>query len=286
MVLKAKKIGVIGLGIMGGGITSNFLKKGYPVYVWNRTKTVSQDYAKRGAVVCNSPREVSKQIDIIFEVTANDKSSKSVWLGKRGILQGADKNKILITNATLSVDWVDQLAQKCKSLGYTFFDMPMTGGRVGAETGTLTLLCGGDEKILKKMTPVLKAIAKKITYFGPAGHGMRYKLILNFLQAVHMIGFGQAMKIAKENKMDLKKVGDALVDRPGGITTTLSWRDYQKEPNPINFSIEWITKDLGYAKKFARKIKVPLLDQVLKIYKMAVKKGYAKKDWASINTLR
>lgn len=286
MSLKTKRIGIIGLGIMGGGIASNFLKNGYMVNVWNRTKRVTDSLIKKGSVGCNTPKEVAQQSDVVFEVTANDKSSKSVWLGENGILAGSDKSKTLITNATLSVDWVDELARKCKGLKYTFFDMPMTGGRVGAEAGELTLLVGGDKDILEKISPVLKAISKKITYFGQAGQGIRYKLILNFLQAVHVIGFGQAMKIAKENNMDLKKVGDALVDRPGGTITALSWRDYQIEPNPINFSIEWIAKDLNYAKKFAKKIKSPLLDNVLKIYKSAVKRGLGNKDWASINTIK
>lgn len=114
---------------------------------------------------------------------------------------------------------------------------------------------------------------------------MRYKLILNFLQAVHVVAFGQAMKIAKAYKMDIKKVGDALADRPGGAVTNLAWRDYQKVPDPINFSIEWMTKDLTYAKKLTRGIDVWLLDEVLAVYKNAVKKGFSKKDWTSVNKI-
>jgi 3-hydroxyisobutyrate dehydrogenase-like beta-hydroxyacid dehydrogenase len=153
------------------------------------------------------------------------------------------------------------------------------------ESGTLTLLCGGEESDLENLKPTLSAIAAKILYFGPAGQGMRYKLILNFLQAVHIIGFGQAMKIAKNNGMDLKKVGDALSERPGGVITSLAWRDYQKEPDPINFSVEWITKDLTYAKKLAGHLDLSFLEDSLALYKQAAEKGFSKKDWASINTV-
>lgn len=281
-----KKIGIVGLGIMGGGIASNFLKKGYTVFVWNRTKKISDDYAKKGALVCSTPAEVTQKADLIFEVTANDKSSKSVWTGKQGILSGANADKVLIASATLSIEWVDELIKQCKKSGFTFIDMALTGGRVGAESGALTLLCGGDEATLEELKPTLSAVATKILHFGSEGKGMRYKLILNFIQATHIVVFGQAMKIAKAYGMDTKKVGDALAERPGGVITALAWRDFQVEPNPINFSIEWIAKDLTYAKKMVKDIDVKLLKEVLTEYKKAVKKGYAKKDWASINTLK
>jgi len=133
---------------------------------------------------------------------------------------------------------------------------------------------------------VLKAVAKNIYYFGPSGHGMRYKLILNFLQGVHIIGFGQAMKIAKDNNMNLEKVSMALADRPGGVITEIARRTYFNDPKPITFSIEWITKDLSYAKELAGKLDVSLLDDVLSEYKKAAKKGFSDKDWASINKLK
>jgi 3-hydroxyisobutyrate dehydrogenase-like beta-hydroxyacid dehydrogenase len=229
---------------------------------------------------------VAQKADIVFEITANDKSSQAVWKGRNGILAGATSDKVLIASATLSIDWVDELIRLCKKDGFTFFDMALTGGRIGAESGALTLLCGGDEKKLEKIKPTLSAIATKVLYFGSEGKGMRYKLILNFIQATHIVAFGQAMKIAKAYEMDTKKVGDALAERPGGVITSLAWRDYQSEPNPINFSIEWITKDLTYAKKMVKDIDVKLLKEVLSEYQKAIKKGFAKKDWASVNTIK
>lgn len=278
-----KKIGIVGLGIMGSGIADNFLSNGYTVFVWNRTMDVAKKFVARGAVACQTPAEVTKNAEIIFEITANDESSRLVWDGRSGILASADPIKILVASSTLSVGWTDELISKCNSLGFAFMDAAMTGGRIGAETGALTLLCGAQKNVFESIEPDLKAIAKKIILFGLPGQGMRYKLILNFLQAVHIIGFGQAMKIAKAHNMDLSKVGDALVDRPGGTITGLAWRDYFNEPDPINFSVEWITKDLNYAKKLAGDLDVGLLDEVLEEYKKAVENGLSKNDWASIN---
>jgi len=280
-----KKVGIVGLGIMGKGMANNFLKKGHKVFVWNRTESVSRSLVKKGSILCETPARVAQEADIVIEVTANDESSKAVWNGKNGILAGSTPKNILIASATLSISWTDELVKKCKKLGLNFLDIPLTGGRVGAETGNLTMLCGGKEKTLKKIKPDLKAVASKILYFGPQGHGMRYKLILNFLQGLHVIGFGQAMKIAKDNKMDLKAVGAGLADRPGGAITSIANKAFFTHPDPVTFSIEWIAKDLTYAKQFASKLNVSLLDTALSEYKKAMKKGFKDKDWASINTL-
>lgn len=279
------KVGIVGLGIMGMGIANNFLKKGYPLYVWNRTPSVASDLVSNGAIRCVSPAEVASKSDILFEVTANDKSSRFVWLGRSGILAGADRNKVLIECATVSISWIDELIKICGQKKLIFFDMPMTGGRRGAEAGTLTLLVGGKKSTFEKLKPMLATIANKTIYFGAQGQGMRYKLILNFLQAVHIIGYGQAMKIAKANNMDIKKVSNALVEKPGGMVTALAERTYFQDPNPITFSIDWILKDLTYAKKFANGVDVSLLDDVLKKYKKAADHGFTNRDWASINTL-
>jgi 3-hydroxyisobutyrate dehydrogenase-like beta-hydroxyacid dehydrogenase len=280
-----KTIGIVGLGIMGQGMADNFLKNGYQVFVWNRSLSSSQKLEAKGAVICQSPADVAVKADIVFEVTANDESSREVWLSNNGILAGASSKNILIASATLSIDWTDELVKSCHEKNLSFMDMALTGGRVGAETGSLTLLCGGPAEVLKELEPILQAIAKKVIHFGPEGHGMRYKLILNFMQAVHMVAFGQAMKIAKAFDMDLKTVSEAIVERPGGVITEIAQKAYFEEPNPITFSIEWITKDLTYAKEFAKDLNVSLLNDVLAEYQRALANGYAKKDWASLNTL-
>jgi 3-hydroxyisobutyrate dehydrogenase-like beta-hydroxyacid dehydrogenase len=204
-------------------------------------------------------------------------------MGDNGILAGANKDKILITNATLSIPWVDKLAGINKQKGFQFLDMPMTGGRIGAENGQLVLLTGGAKGILTELETDIKAIATKVIYFGKAGSGMRYKLILNMLQGIHMAAFGEVLSLAKEMGLDIKMVGNALAERPGGTTTNFAWRNFQNQPDPINFSVDWITKDLRYAQKAASKSKTPLLDQTLKKYNKAVLKGLGKKDWTVIN---
>ncbi len=281
-----KTIAVVGTGIMGNGIASNYLKNKYTVFVWNRNKNKLKPLLEKGAIEVESPKEAAEKADMVFEVTANDESSRQVWLGEKGIISGASKKSILIASATLSVEWIDELAEISNKKNISFFDIPMTGGRAGAEAGKLIFLAGGNEKKLNLVKRDLSPVSEKVLYFGKEGSGARFKLLLNSLQAIHLQGLGEILGVASEMGMNLKKVGDSLSDRPGGTTTTLAWRDYQKEPNPINFSVEWITKDLIYTKKAIKKTKTPLLDKTLIKYQLAMKKKMGQKDWTSVNKIK
>src|SRR5437016_2118330 len=112
---KPTTIGIIGLGIMGGKIAGKFMKRGYQVFIYDISKSVVRKFEDKGAVACSSPKEVAQKSSFVFEVTPNDESSREVWDGANGILAGATDNKVLITCATLSVAWVDELAKKCNS---------------------------------------------------------------------------------------------------------------------------------------------------------------------------
>ena len=280
-----KSVAVIGLGIMGHGIADNFLKNGYDVKVWNRTAGKADNLVASGAKLAPTVKEAVQSADIVFEVTANDQSSQDMWLGDDGIIENARPEQYLITCATLSTNWTDELSAKCADVGMVFFDMPMTGGRVAAESGQLTLLVGGSRDKLNEISDDLKAIVKKINYFGKAGSGMRYKLILNTLQAIHLAGFGEAMRMAEAAGLDKGLVGDALVERPGGVVTNISWESYKQDPNPITFSVEWIAKDLGYAAEMADSVEHPLLDDAKRLYQKAIEEGFGQADWTKINKL-
>ncbi len=280
-----EKIAVIGIGIMGNGIANNFLKHGYEVIVWNRHQDKLKELQKKGALVAKTPKEASQIADIIFEVTANDQSSKSVWTGENGIISGANPGKIVIASSTLSIDWTDKLAELAKNHHLIFFDIPLTGGRSGAEEGKLTLLAGGDKLKLDKIKKDLQAISENIWYFGNTGSGMRFKLILNSLQAIHVLGFGEMMNIAKKVGLDQKLVGQALSQKPGGGATVMAWNDFINEPHQVNFAVKWITKDLNYTKKMIPKVNTPILNGTLSKLRKAIYKKLGEKNWTNLNKI-
>ena len=276
------KIAVLGLGIMGHGIASNFLKHGYELTVWNRSLDKAEDLVARGARLAASVADAVGSADIVLEVTANDESSRGLWLGEDGIIAHANSTQTLISCATLSVEWVDELAKTCAEKGLTFLDMPMTGSRAGAEGGTMLLLVGGDEQKLNQVKPHLEKIASQVKLFGPAGYGTRIKLVLNCLQAVHLAGFGEAMRLANALGLDQKLTGEMLAEKPGGATTQMAWRDYQNYPEPINFAVELIAKDETYALRNIDSAQTPLIASTLEQYKQAIAQGHGNDDWTYI----
>lgn len=268
---------------MGHGIADNFLKNGYETTLWNRSADKAKGLISKGANFASSIKDAIKDADLIFEVTANDESSSAIWFGEEGILQNAKPSQIVITCATLSLEYTQKLATESSARSLTFFDMPLTGGSIGAQTGQLTLLVGGDRLKLNEFEDDLKAIAKDIKYFGVPTSGMKYKLILNSVQAVHITMFGEAMKMAKSAGLDTKLVGDTLVERPGGISTIIARDSFQEEPKEVSFSVEWIAKDLAYAAEMSKETKLVLLENALKTYSKANSDGLGKADWTIVN---
>lgn len=279
------KVAVLGLGVMGRGMAANLLKNGHELIVWNRTATRAEPFVAQGAKLARTPAEAAAAADLVFEVTADDQSSREVWLGSDGILQGANSGTVLITAATLSIDWVEELATHLK--GRKFLDMPLTGGSVGADTGNLVLLTGGDLSHLEGFQDVLEAISAELKHFGPVGSGTKYKLVLNSLQAIHFAAFGEMMRVATAAGLDPELVGPALVQRPGGVATQLAWKRWGEAiPEPASFATAWAAKDVEYAARLGDSAGVPahpILDGARTLLAQAVAEGNGQKDWSIIN---
>ncbi len=283
-----RKIGVVGLGIMGHGIADNFLKAGYELFVWNRSKENAKDLVNRGAIFVDSPKAVSVSSDIIFEVVSDDEASRSVWFGEDGILAGANPKKVLITSASLSLDYLDELISTTKKAGLRFLDIPLTGSRAGAENGKLKLLAGGNKALLDGIQKELNAISDKVYYFGEAGSGMRFKLILNTIQAIQVNAAAQAIELAKKSGLDIKAMHHAIFDAPMGAASGATNAVFQgTEANHVNFAVKLIEKDLRYAQAMAKQFNVDfdLLNDTQKDFSRAKEKGLADQDWSKIINL-
>jgi 3-hydroxyisobutyrate dehydrogenase len=279
------EVAVVGLGIMGHAMADHFARGGHRVTVWNRSPGRADDLATAGATVAASPAGAAAGADVVFEVTADDASSRAVWLGPAtGILAGARPDAVLVTSATLSPGWVGELAAACTEAGRRFLDMPLTGGRAGAEAGELVMLVGGDGATLDALRPTLAAVARDVKHFGPVGAGTRFKLILNALQAVHLAAFGEAMRLAEAAGLDAAAVGQALVERPGGVVTQMADAAYPDTPDLVSFPLQWAYKDLDYASAMgdAAGVAHPLLDVTRTAFARTVAAGRGGEDWTAV----
>ena len=277
------RLAVVGTGVIGGGMAVNLLRNGHQVAVWNRTAENAANVVDAGATLAATPAEAARGADVVFEATADDASSRSVWFGDDGILAGSAETATLVTSATLSPVWVAELAEACRSAGRLFLDMPVTGGRAGAESGALVMLAGGDEATLASIAGVLEAISTTVRHFGPVGSGTQFKLVLNALQAAHLVAFGEAMAMARSAGLDLDEVGEALVDRLGGPVTTMAWAATREPPQRANFALAWALKDLRYASAMAGELPTPILDVAVARLADAESKGFGDRDWTVVS---
>jgi 3-hydroxyisobutyrate dehydrogenase len=285
-----KQIGIIGAGIMAAGMAQNFLKRGYEVTAWNRSAERLQPLIKSGATKAKTPSELTTSSDIVIECVSDDEASKSVWLGKEGILAAATSDKVLIASSSLSLEWVDNLASLCKDKCFQFMDIPLTGSRAGAENGTLRLLVGADKQVLESVCSDLEVISEKIYLLGEPGSGMRFKLVLNTLIGIHMNAAAQAREMATKAGIDPAMFTHALIDGsmgPASPATKLVLDSVNWPEGHVNFAVQWLEKDLRYAQKMAHAygINFDLLNDTQKDYADYKNEGYGNTDVTSISKL-
>ena len=282
-----KRIGIIGGGIMAAGMARNFLKAGYALTIWNRSREKVADLVEAGAEWADQPKGVAEAADIVIECVTDDEASREVWTREQGILAGAHEGAVFIASSSLSLGWIEELGALCQKQQVAFLDMPLTGSRAGAEGGTLRLLVGGDETVLDSIREELGAIAEKIYYFGPTGSGMRFKLILNTLIGIHTNAAAQAYVLAQKAGLDVKAVQHALFDGgmgPASPSTQALFANLDMPDSQVNFALQWLEKDLRYAQAMAREygVEFDLLNDTQADFTRAKAAGLGEQDQVKI----
>lgn len=285
--MASPKIALLGTGIMGSGMAGNLLKAGFPLTVWNRTAAKAQPLVAVGAVLATSPAEAAAGADIIFSVVGDDDSSRPVWLGPEGALAGAtNPHAICIECTTISLGWARELADAVTRAGLRFIDCPLTGGRTGAEAGTLTLLVGAEESVLAEARPALNAISSKIIVFGPPGAGTGFKLLYNLMGATQMVAMAEALLTAEKLGLNMESVIEGLTT---GFTASPGVKNFVRrmvdhDHDFVNFSAHWMRKDAAYAVRQAAEVgqAVPLSGVSAQIYQLAVSHGLGHKNLSAV----
>jgi len=164
------RIAFLGLGKMGSGMAARLAAAGHSLAVYNRTAARAESLAKLGARVADSARSAAENADVIIGMTADDQSSRAVWLGEQGALAANNApDALAIECSTLSHEWVLDLARRVRARGFRYVDAPVTGLPDAAASGTLTLLVGADPADLDAARPVFASLATRVLHFGPVG---------------------------------------------------------------------------------------------------------------------
>ena len=196
---------------MGLGMARRLLQAGHDLRVYNRTASKASELESAGARRFPTPREACTDVEAVFAMTADDTSSRSVWLGPDGALAARLAPKALaIECSTLSREWVLQLAAQARAQNLRYLDAPVTGLPDMAAAGALTLLVGADTADLESARPLLDPVCNRILHFGAVGSGTAYKLIVNLLGAIQIASLAEGMALAEKAGLDLETVASAI----------------------------------------------------------------------------
>ena len=168
-----KKVGFIGIGIMGKSMVRNLMKAGFEVAVYTRTKEKAEDVIVEGAVWCEDVKTCAAGRDAVITIVGYPKDVEEVYFGDDGIVASADPGTFLIDMTTTSPKLAVRIYEDAAKAGLKALDAPVTGGDTGAREGTLTILAGGDEADFNACMPLFEAMGKNIKYEGKAGNGRR-----------------------------------------------------------------------------------------------------------------
>jgi 2-hydroxy-3-oxopropionate reductase len=207
---KLLKIGYIGLGLMGKPMALNIVKAGYPLIVYNRTKSKVTDLVNAGAVEGLSPEDVAKHSDIVFTNLSDTPDVLELVLGNEGVLKGAHPGLIYIDNSTIRPEAAKIIANKLGEKGVLCLDAPVSGGEVGAKNGTLTIMVGGPSEALDVAMPVLQIMGRKITHVGDSGAGQVTKAANQIMVGAQMVAMGELLIFAQKAGVDTRKVVEAI----------------------------------------------------------------------------
>ena len=197
-----KKIGFIGVGIMGKSMVRNLMKAGYEVHIYARTKEKVEDVISEGAVFYDSIADCVKDRDAVITIVGFPQDVEEVYFDSGNILDSAAPGTYLIDMTTTSPMLSEKIYEEGTKRGFHVLDAPVTGGDTGAKEGTLSILVGGERQDYEACHPLFEAMGTNINYEGKAGSGQHCKLANQIMIAGTLSGVCEALTYAKEKGLD------------------------------------------------------------------------------------
>ena len=278
------KVAFLGLGIMGRPMAENLAKAGHEVVAWNRTpgKTVA------GARLAATPQEAAQGAEVAWICVSDTAAVEQVLFGADGVEGALREGMIVADSSTILPAATQQFAERVRARGADLVDAPITGSKVGAESGQLIFIVGGREESVARLEPLFAALGKKFVHVGESGLGEAAKLAMNLMIALTYEGFGEGITLASKLGVPAEKLIElvqASMVRSGVVDYKAPFvlkRDFSP-----NFPLRLMHKDIHLMLEAAReaRVKLPALETVDEIYEVAEEEGHRDLDYAVTLTL-
>lgn len=281
----AERIGFVGLGIMGKPMARNLMKAGYELTVYNRSRGPADELAGEGATAARSPREVAERSDVVITMLPGSPHVREVVVGKDGVLEGVGGGSLLVDMSTISPVVTEELAAEAKEKGAGMLDAPVSGGDVGAQQGTLSIMVGGSEADFERARPLFDAMGKTVVHVGGSGAGQVTKAANQVVVALTIEAVSEALVLGSRGGVSPEKILDVLSGGLAGNKVMEVKREkFLSHDFSPGFRSELHHKDLGIALAAGRAYGVALpatalVDQMLLSMK---KKGWGGEDHSAL----
>jgi 3-hydroxyisobutyrate dehydrogenase len=248
------RVGVVGLGNMGGPVARNIIEAGYPVVVSDRDESRKREFVALGAESGELDDVANVDVVLLFLPGPKEVTEVGGWLVER-----MRPGSALVNLSTSAPETVQALAVTGGGRGVAVVDSPVTGAADGARAGALTLMVGADARDLETVRPVLETFSQRILHVGGVGSGTVVKLLTNMLWFTHIAALCDAMAIGVKSGVDPSKLASVVPHTAGG-----SWAAEHDLPNIVSghddpsFTLALCAKDIGLISDLARKLAVPI----------------------------
>ena len=284
MVERVASLGIVGLGHMGGNMAARFLAAGYTVFGEARHRESVKELEHEGLSWRDTPREVAEAADVVLTSLPDDSALEDVASGTDGIPSGLSSEKVWIDLSTVSPRKSRDVARRVSEQGATFLDAPVSGSVPQVQSGTLTIMVGGDQEAFARVEPILRELGTP-HYIGENGQGLVLKLAINISLAVQMLAFSEGLLFADRSGVDRKRAVEVMTESPIGSPMLKARADLVLDlPADAWFDVDLMQKDIVLGLDAARELSVPLpsaavADEVLTFARAA---GYEHRDLASL----
>ncbi len=260
---KVLNVSMIGLGVMSAPIARHIAKAGHALTVYNRSPARIDkwhaDNPELTVKVARSPAKAAEGADVVVTCVGNDDDLSDVVLGPQGVFTTLHRGAVFVDHTTVSARIARQIVVEARDKEIHCVDAPMTGSQIGAEKGTLTLMCGGRANAIEAARPIMQAYAKRIVHVGKAGAGQLTKMANQICIAGVVSGLAEAMRLAQASHLDMAKVLEAI---SGGAAQSWQmdnrWESMAEDSFDFGFAVDWMRKDLGLAMDEGRGLGVSL----------------------------
>jgi 3-hydroxyisobutyrate dehydrogenase-like beta-hydroxyacid dehydrogenase len=253
------KLGFVGLGVMGGGITKRLLAAGHDVVGYNRTREKAQWLVDLGLRLEDTPRQVAENADVVFSMVTNTKALDAITDGPDGILAGLRPGTIYVDSTTGTPEGSRALAERVAETGAVMLDAPVSGSVSTLEEGKLSIMVGGDEDAFAQVEPILRDIGPTVTRIGDNGQALLMKIAINLSLHVQMVAFSEGVLLAEKDGIPREVAVEAMLNSVIA-SPMIKYRGPMilEQPEEAWFNVNMMQKDMNLALEAGRKLDVPM----------------------------